>query len=302
MGHHHENHPVYNHREALLIQRRIVSFLLVFSVMAVAFVILIASVQTREASCQTRAEVAIYSMAARPTEDNDTLISSIIVALKERGVQLELADEDDEVYATRQIDVLDTAERTLWASGFRLLRWTGANNVLWQLRFLDQSLCQTGRGISMEALPNVDYEKVTHKVRSVGGNNGNRAFLYEVNVMTKDKKRITTFPQLQSLFPGFNAQVASPRMVVTRSFRRLRNFAADLYHGETMMDIELRVEMWGRPDGNALFWRVQLLSRNILAEINLKEIYNVLAEVLQSRNIMCDREGCGNAYDDAFLQ
>ncbi|KAH9577397.1 hypothetical protein LSM04_004535 [Trypanosoma melophagium] len=303
MGHHGEPLPTYNHREALLVQQRLMSFLLVFSVLAVAFVLLIASVQTRQVDCQTRAHSAVRVVFVRPAAAaaNGSIAGEAIVALRRWGVQAVPSDSPPAPPDGTQIDVLDTTTRTLATAGFRLLRVIAGTEVLWQLRHIDNVLCGSKRKIAMESLPNVDYERVSYRVRAAVSN-GERVFLYEANVKTKDKGRITTFPQLQSLFPGFNALVAPPRMSVTKSLHFFTSFSSDLYYESTPMDVDLRIEEWKQSNNKTMYWRIVITSSNILAERNLKEVYNILFAAFQEKGFLCNIKECGESFDDAFLQ
>ncbi|ORC93798.1 uncharacterized protein TM35_000016750 [Trypanosoma theileri] len=301
MGHHGEALPVYNHREALLVQRRLMTFLLVFSVFAVAFVLLIASVQTRQVDCQARAHAAVRVVFAHPAAADGTIAAELVAALRQRGVQAVPTDGPPAPPDGHQLNALDTTAHTLAAAGFRLLRTITGAEVLWQLRNIDSALCGSQRTISMEALPNVDYERVSYHVKAVMAN-GARTFLYEASVITKDKERITTFPQLQSLFPGFNVLVAPPRMLETKPIHYFTNFSADLYYDSIPMDVELRVEEWKQPNGKTMYWRIVISSSNILAERNLKEVYSILFGTVQEKGFMCSKEECGDSYDNVFLQ
>ncbi|EKF33639.1 hypothetical protein MOQ_002486 [Trypanosoma cruzi marinkellei] len=299
MGHNRENHAIPNYREVLLMQQRTTSFLIVFSVVAIAFFVLIVSIQTQEAICQTRAETAAFSVYAKMEVKNDSLSSALLDALNTNGVHAEPVEKRSK--SMTRIDVFDTLERTLLNSGFRLLRQPDEFGVTWRLRYLEHSVCRTERKISMEALPNVDYEKVSYDVMAIN-THGGRAFLYEAEVKTKDRDRITTFPQLQSLFPGFNARTASPQMVLTDSVEVLTAFAAELYYGSTSLDIELQMEERKREKGGKSYWRVTLLTKNILAESNLKGVHRIVSEVVQNRSLLCDPASCGSAFGDPFLQ
>ncbi|EKG05201.1 hypothetical protein TCSYLVIO_003725 [Trypanosoma cruzi] len=299
MGHTRESHAIPNYREVLLMQQRTASFLMAFSVIAIAFFVLIVSIQTQEAICQTRANTAAFNVYAKAEIKNGSFADALIDALKRNGVHAELLERKSQ-FRTR-IDVFDTLEKTLFNSGFRLLRMPDEFGVTWRLRYLEHSVCQTERRISMEALPNVDYEKVSYDVMAIN-THGDRAFLYEAEVKTKDRDRITTFPQLQSLFPGFNARTASPQMVLTDSVVTLTAFAAELYYGSTSLDIELQMEQRSREKGGKLYWRVTLLTKNILAESNLKGVHRIVSEVVQNRSVLCDPASCGSAFSDPFLQ
>ncbi|RNF08572.1 hypothetical protein TraAM80_02679 [Trypanosoma rangeli] len=298
MGHAREHQTTHNHREVLLMRRRIESFIMVFSVIVVAFLVLIVSIHQGEASCQSRADAATYSVYAQATRKNDTLVGDLVAALKRNGVRAEPLEETDK---TQRIDVFDTQEGTLLASGFRLLRLLGQFDVMWQLRYLEQSICWPRRTISMEALPNVDSERVSYHVTAIN-TRGGRAFLYKADVLTRERDRITTFPELQSLFPGFNAQTASPRMLVTNSMNVSTKFAAELHYGLSPLDIELRMEQRKPVTGEAAYWRVTVSTTNIMAEANLVKMHGIVSELVVNKSVLCPAAKCRAIFDDPFLQ
>nr|CCC89963.1 conserved hypothetical protein [Trypanosoma congolense IL3000] len=191
MGHT-ERHLVFNRREVDRLQRRLMSFLLIFTAVAIAFIVVVASMQTRVATCQTQAAEGIRPLYMHHGTSNTTVRDAIFASLSLIGVRAEPVLLDSGAQNT-QLDVFDTTEGTLSTSGFRLVRETGPASVAyWKLLYMDHSVCSPERGISMEALPNVDYEKVTYRVKAIVSNNM-RLFLYETNIATKNKERITHF-------------------------------------------------------------------------------------------------------------
>ncbi|ESL10915.1 hypothetical protein TRSC58_01344 [Trypanosoma rangeli SC58] len=297
MGHAREHQAIHNHREVQLMRRRIESFIMVFSVIVVAFLVLIVSIQQGEAGCQSRADAATYSVYAQATGKGDTLVGDLVAALKRNGVYAEPSEETNK---TRRIDVFDTQDRTLLTSGFRLLRQSGKVNLMWQLRYLERSICRPERKISMEALPNVDSERVSYHVTAIN-TRGGRAFLYKADVLTMERNRITTFSELQSLFPRFNAQTASPRMLMTNSMDVSTKFAADLYYGLSPLDIELRMEQRKPVTGGTAYWRVTVSTTNIMAEANLGKMHGIVADLVVNKSVLCHAAKCGARFDDPFL-
>ncbi|RNF27230.1 uncharacterized protein Tco025E_00538 [Trypanosoma conorhini] len=299
MGHSREHPAAHNHRELVLMQHRIASFLMVFSVIVVAFFVLIVSIQKEDTSCQTRADAAAYSVYAQTTGKHDTLVSDLVAALKSHGVHAEPSEAA--ANATWRIDVFDTHQKTLLTSGFRLLRQSGDVDWLWRLRYLEHSICRPERKLSMEALPNVDSEKVSYHVTAIN-TRGGRAFLYQADVLTRDRDRITTFPELQSLFPGFNAKSASLQMVATDSVEVSRRFAAELYYGASPLDIELLVDQRKPAAGGTAYWQIALSTKSILAEEALRDVRGIVAEWAGNTSVLCHPSKCGAGYDDPFLQ
>lgn len=288
----------YNYRELLLLQKRTVSFLFVYSVMIVVFFVFILCIQTSRTDCQLRADTAVYSVYARSLGENDTLVDALAVTFRLKGVQVEPLAKGERT--ARRVDVYDTAERTLANSGFRLVRRVGDARVVWHLRYLDHGVCRTARRLSMEALPNVDYEKVSYHVKAVAAKEG-RVFLHGTDVTSRDRKQIATFQELQALFPGFNAHMASPRMLVTDSLQLLRSFSFELYYSFSPMGIEIHMEEQKRVDEDFVYWHVKVLSSNILAERELREVYRVVADLVRSRGLTCNHSTCGRNPDDVFL-
>ncbi|AAZ10677.1 uncharacterized protein TEOVI_000266100 [Trypanosoma equiperdum] len=299
MGHT-EHRAAFNRREVVELQQRLTSFLLIFTAVAIAFVVLVASMQTRVATCQTQASMAIHSMYGRFGSNNSTVLDTIVASLGISGVRVVPV----EVAASHQaikLDVFDTSQATLQSAGFRLARQSGlASVVLWKLLYIDHSLCDPERTISMEALPNVDYEKASYRVKAITVDN-TRLFLYETNVATKDKDRITTFSQLQSVFPGFNSKVGTPHMILTKSLSIEPEFVAELYRGSTSLSVELRVEKIQQVDNHTPIWRILVVARSPQAEQNFHRVHKVVANALAGVGALCNKEGCGTSIVDEFF-
>ncbi|KAG8346564.1 hypothetical protein TRVL_02607 [Trypanosoma vivax] len=299
MGYH-EQQTLYGHREVLKMQKRLTSFLLTFSVIALGFIVVVASMQTSRASCQMRASAAIHRVYVRNEAGNNTLRDALIYALSLEGIQLEMYPGSVS-YQTRQLDGFDTVQDTLGGLGFSLVRESGAApNVLWRLQYIDSSLCNPQHNVPMEALPNADHEKASYQVVAVMSG-GVRAFLYKVSVATKNKDRITTFPELQSLFPGFNAKVASPQMLLVRSLRVETKLAADLYRGSAPLNIELRIEEVQQADKSVAFWRIVIVAKTIYAEQNVNSVHKVVASTVRTMGAACRTHNCGAPFNDAFF-
>lgn len=294
---HHDKTESLKHREALVLQHRIASFLLVFSVIIVALVMSTAAVQNRDAACQDRSQEVICDNLLVPTITREEITQTITDVLFARRAVLDMNAKTSLVEKSRTVQVLDTAENTIAANGFRLLHRSDGVNHHYDLRAIFDTLCGSRPTISMEVLPNVDYEKVVYHTKTISLMNGTRKYMLQSSLNTRDAARITSFSQLQNLFPGFNAITAvgklSPQSSVSYSGA---STGGQVYYNGHPLDITIGIQQWYAKDLRPLFWRVTLSTESVFAESDLASLEMSLQAAFIQKQYICGKE-CTSVFN-----
>lgn len=301
MGHKEGHTLAYNHRLLAATQRKIGSFVLLFSVVVVAWIIFLAAVHDKESRCQKRANEVKYVNFLEKTLPLDIIISSINEVFTNRSIVLK---ETSELNSSIQVDVMDTTSQLLSRNGFRLLRWPENSWIKWDLRTVGTELCSATFPISMEVLPNVDYEKAQYRITGLSlphvGFLYNRTlqYMFSSQLRSNDRSRISTFVQLESVFPGFYSLSSSNENVAVQSSYSLKMLYGGLaYFGGIALDVEVRVGQWSRNSSN-LFWFVELRTESLHSQTALMSIQNSLEQYFIGRKMIC--KGCITP-EDVFL-
>ncbi|CAD2214809.1 hypothetical protein AGDE_00615 [Angomonas deanei] len=291
-----------NHRETLLLLRRTTSFLLVFSVILVVILIFFSAVQNQNSNCQDRASEVVHDNLLKPEtrfEDIVSVMTGVLSKYKAELSEVEKGAEDE----NKTIEWLDTGDGTMGANGFRLFRRTKNDLYAFELRAMFDKLCDAYPSLSMEVMPNVDYEKIQYKIRAVVFNNATRKFIFESSLLTKEKNRLMTFAQVQNVFPGFNQITTSKGTLgVLKTYEYTTVGAFDVYGGKSPLDITISVEQWSAKDSsNPLMWRVLVSTSNLLAENNIEGLQSKLRKAFEENNMLCGGTQCDNLLN-GFLR
>eukprot|EP00796_Vickermania_ingenoplastis_P004403 gene4403-3203_t len=298
MGHKEGHTLAYNHRMLAAAQRKIGSFILVFAVMVIAWVVFLAAIHNRETSCQLRSHEARFQNVLPPSLTLDEIMNALQTVFDERKVELTISDAHG---FTFNIDLLDTETDLLMNNGFRLLRWRDKSWIKWDLRSFSFQMCDAAPPVSMEILPNVDYEKAQYRsiaLQLPHMENHTLQYMLTSQLRTTDDTRISSFVQLESVFPGFYAlSSADDKVVVRRTYKMTSHGVIDVYFQSMPLDVAIQIQQW-ESRGAALFWTVSLSSTDIQAQTALVSLQRSLQNFLSEKNLMCRDRAC--LESDAF--
>lgn len=285
-----------NRRDALLLQRRLTTFLLVFSVVVVALMMTLAAVQNRDAACQDRAHEVVCDNLLRPDLTMEEIVKAVSDVLTARRAALDL-DVKSTSPKSKTLEVLDTSNGVIAANGFRLLHRSDGINHNYELRAIFDALCGSKPTISMEVLANVDYEKVVYHTKAISMMNGTQKYMLESSLNTKDGSRITSFSQLQSLFPGFNALVSTGKLTPSAVFSYTGGGSGgQVYYNGQPLDVAIGIQQWFGKDEKPLFWRVTLSTESVFAENDLTSLELSLRNAFTVNNYTCVKD-CGGTFN-----
>lgn len=297
MGHAEKSEHL-NLRNALVLQRRITTFSLGFSVALVVLMMTLTSLQYRDASCQDRASEVVLDILLRPDLSKAVIVNAISEVLAARLAVLDM-DVEDASPGIKTVEMLDTSDSIIAANGFRLLHRTDGSNYNYELRAIFDRLCGSKPTISMEVLGNVDYEKVVYHIKAISlMGQSTKKFMLESRLTTKDASRITTVAQLQSLFPGFISISSSGKLSVSASFTYTGGGGGQVYYNGQPLDVAVGIEQWFGKDSKPLFWRVTLSTANLFAEGDLVSLEESLQTSFRQNDFVCAKECAGvfNVY------
>ncbi|AYU82737.1 hypothetical protein conserved [Leishmania donovani] len=300
MGHHADPNKYVAYRDATVLQRRIATFVLVFSVMIIALVMTFSSVQHREAPCQDRAHEVEFDFMIRPDSTHEAIVTALQTILEKRRCWLDFAPQNDDAPTMVQLNVLDTTTGLIAGRGFRVVRRSDGSNYHYELRAVFDKLCGTYPPISMEVMANVDYERVTYNIKAASLMNSTVKYLQHSSLLTKEKNRVTTVTQLQSVFPGFHQLGPSTaRLSTIQSAKYTVEGVSQVYFNGSPLDIRVRVQHWLSDKGTPDFWRVVLSTQNIMAERDLVSLQSSIREGLTKLNLLCNAtsSSCANELD-----
>lgn len=301
MGHKDSHTLAYNHRLLVATQRNISSFILVFSVVLIAWMIFLAAIHNRQSNCQQRAHMVSFPFVLSPSLTYDNILVAINAVFTERRVTLKM---DDEHLQTTTVDVMDTPRDLLSQNAFRLLRWREKSWVKWEVRTFATQLCDASQvGVAMDVLPNADYEKAQYRVTSLSFPslpNTTRQFMLSSQLSSTDATRISTFVELESVFPGFYAlSSTNDPVVVQRSYTVNNVGVGEVYFSDIPLDITVRVEEW-RSGGAPIFWQLSISSRDLNSQTALASLESSLFKHFQENGMLCQDKACTSA-DIPFL-
>ncbi|CBZ30502.1 conserved hypothetical protein [Leishmania mexicana MHOM/GT/2001/U1103] len=290
MGHHADPNKYVAYRDATVLQHRIATFVLVFSVVIIALVMIFSSVQHREAPCQDRAHEAEFDFMIPSDSTREAIVTALQTILEKRHCWLDFAPQNDDAPTKMQLSVLDTTAGLIAGRGFRLVRRSDGSNYHYELRAVFDKLCGTYPLISMEVMANVDYERVTYHIKATSLNTNNTVkYLQYSSLLTKEKNRVTTVPQLQSVFPGFHQLGPSTaRLSAIQSTKYTVEGASQVYYNGSPLDIRVSVQHWQSDKGTPNFWRVVVSTQNMMAERDLVSLQSSIREGLTKLNLLCN--------------
>lgn len=302
MGHHADPNKYAAYRDAIVLQRRIATFVLVFTVVIIALVMTFSAVQYREARCQDRAHEIAFEFMVRPDATREDIVVALQSVMQERHGSLDFLPQNDDASKTVQLEVLDTPAGYIGSRGFRLLRRSDGSNFHYELRAIFEKLCGSYPTISMEVMPNVDYERVTYHIRAMARTGSRVKYMQQSSLLTKDSNRVTTVPQLQALFPGFREfGPSTARLSSKQSAKYTIEGVSEAYYSGSPLDISVTLQCWYTEKGKPAFWRVVLGTQNIMAERNLVSLEHSVQLGLAQRSLLCNATSdCGGL--DEYLR
>ncbi|GET92458.1 hypothetical protein, conserved [Leishmania tarentolae] len=289
MGHHADPNKYAAYRDATVLQRRIATFLLVFSVTIVALVMTFSSVQHREAPCQDRAHEAEFNFIISSNVTRETIVQALKTILEKRRCWLDFAPQNDDAPKVVRVDVLDTTAGLIAGNGFRLVRIREDANYHYDLRVVFDKLCGTYPRISMEVMANVDYERITYRIKATSLMNETAKYLQQSSLLTTEENRVTTVTQLQSVFPGFHQLGPSTaRLSAVQSTKYTVEGVSQVYFNGSPLDIRVGVQHWQFDDNTPNFWRVVVSTQNIMAQRDLISLQSSIRDGLAELNLLCN--------------
>lgn len=301
MGHKEGHTLAYNHRLLVATQRSIGSFASLFSVLVVAWIFFLAAVHNRESPCQQRGHEARLRLFLNPELTVDFITFATISAFSSTDVTLTF---DDDHHAPFLYQLMDTPRNVISGNGFRLIRWKDRRWVKWDLRTLSPQLCGAKPLISMEVLPNVDYEKVQYRSLALTLPhlyNHTRQYLLSSQLRTTDVKRISSFVQLESVFPGFYAlSSGDDKLIVTQEYNVTRVKTGEAFFRESSLDIVVKLEEWANEDKRR-YWILSLSTGNIRAQTALMLLQETLMKQFSESSLICRTKECTQANDQFML-
>lgn len=300
MGHHVETSTSLNHRQALVAQTRLGTFVLVFSVALIAFTMTISALQNRASRCQDRAREILFDHYLRPDISRGEIAAVMQDVLVVRRSTLDITAKEAAQQKMKSVDVYDTSDSIISSRGLRLLRQKDGNNYRWEMRHVQSKLCDTFPPVSMEMLPNADYEKAAYHIKAIGVPKGTTVFILESSLTTKDGNRIATLQQLQSLFPGFQQFTGANRLTAQKTFEYTVGGNAQVYYNGVPLDIIVQVQQWFSK-GTPIFWRVTFSTENMLAEKNLISLDQSMRTAFEGKSMHCTSSSCTETVD-AYLR
>ncbi|KAG5468438.1 hypothetical protein LSCM1_02418 [Leishmania martiniquensis] len=300
MGHRQDTNKYAAHRTATLLQRRIGSFVLVFSVFMIALSMLFSALQAREARCQERAHQIEFDLIVSADATRGDVVNALQTILEARHCFLDFSPQNDDVASVVQLDVLDTPANFIAERGFRLVRRYAGTSYYFQLSAIFDRLCGTYPPVSMEVLANVDYERVSYHIKGISLTNRTVKYLQQSSLLTKDMNRVTTVTQLQSLFPGLQQfGLSTARLAPLHSRNYTVEGVSQVYFEGTPIDIHVMIQHWGSDHGTAGFWRVVMSTPNIMAEQDLISLESSVRQGFALRHLLCNAtsENCADQVD-----
>ncbi|CAM38696.1 conserved hypothetical protein [Leishmania braziliensis MHOM/BR/75/M2904] len=304
MGHHADPNKYAAYLDATVLRRRIATFVLVFSVIIVALVMTFSAVQHREARCQDRAHEIEFDFMVRSGSTREDVVTALQAIMAERRCLLDFHPQNDDTPTVVQLDVLDTMTNFIARHGFRLVRRSHGLSYHYELRTLFDKLCGTYPPISMEVMANVDYERVTYRIKALSLMNSTVKYLQQSSLLTKEKNRVTTVAQLQSVFPGFHQlSTSKARLSQTKSAEYTVMETSQVYYNGSPLDIRVVLQFWRSHDDKLGFWRVVVNTQNIMAERDLLSLKSSIQDGLATRNLLCNATSSNCADQlDVYLQ
>lgn len=278
------------------------TFAMVFSVVLVILIVALSAVQDRDARCQDRVGEVAFDSILRPSLSRDVIYSTINDVLATRHCVLDVSPAEAYQQKTKTLELLDTPQQTISGLGFRLLKRSDGNSHRYELRAIFDHRCGAVPTVSMEVLPNVDYERVTYRSKTIVMSNDTMKYMFESSLISKDAARINSFDTMQILFPGFH-QVSSTSAVTTqKSWSYTVGGAGTVYFEGQPLDLTIQVQQWFEQEGKPVFWRVSLSTDSIFAEPELVSIQNMIRAAFVAKQMPCSMEAgvCDTDFDIYF--
>ncbi|KPA82502.1 hypothetical protein ABB37_03554 [Leptomonas pyrrhocoris] len=300
MGHHADPNKYAAYRDAIALRQRIETFALVFSVVVIALIMTFSAVQFRESPCQERAHEISFDTFLDPSATREQVVTALHEILNSRRGSLDIPPQNDDAASVVQLDVLDTGSSFIGSHGFRLVRRSDDSGYRFELRAIFDKLCGSYPTVSMEVMPNVDYETVTYHIKGIATTNGTVKYLQQSALSTKEKNRISTVAQLQTVFPGFHEFGGSAlRMSSTHTAKYSLEGVAQVYYNGSPLDLRVAVQCWYTEKDKPQLWRVVASTQNILAENDLFSLQNSLQQGFADRGMLCNTSSsnCGADLD-----
>ncbi|KPI87978.1 hypothetical protein ABL78_2914 [Leptomonas seymouri] len=300
MGHHSDPNKYAACRDAMVLQQRIASFVLAFTVIIIALIMTFSAVQFREAPCQERAHEIVFETFLYPNATRDAVVTALQEILTSRRGSLDIPPKNDDEDKVIQLDVLDTPSSFVASRGFRLLRRTVGSRYRFELRAIFDKLCGSYPSVSMEVMPNVDYERATYNIKGIAMMNGTAKYLQQSALSTKDRNRVTTMAQMQALFPGFNEfGKGATRISTLQSFKYSLEGVAQVYYNGSPLDISVTIQLWYNDKDKPLLWRVAASTQNLLAENDLISLQSSIQLGFLERSMLCSTAtaSCADSVD-----
>lgn len=284
----------YNHRLLLLTHRRIESFILIFTVILISWMILLGSEHDTVSKCQHRVNQARYQYVLSPNLTFEEIMSTVNTALA--SMQVKLNFNADATNGTRIVNAMDTDRDLLSRSNFYLLLSEEYGSFRWTLHTYTPDMCSGSPPVSMEVLPNVDYEKAQYRSDAVMIPhilNTTHHFMLCSTLITKDPDRISSFVQLESVFPGLYAlSSADDSIVAKEKYLRRDHGEGELYFNSAALDITVQVQQWKGDGEKASFWSILLYTTSIYSEEPLKSLHRSLESSFLANNMFCSSKAC----------
>lgn len=293
----------YDHHLLLGTQRRIGTFILIFSVVFIFWVMLLSSEHHKVSQCQHRASESHYQYVLSPNLTFKEIVTTLNTVFNSVHVTMNFNTYSSN--ATQQLLVMDTERGLLASNRFYLLKWEDHETFHWNLRTFTEQICDTretteggGRGkpsVSMEVLPNVDYEKAQYRASAVMVPhilNNTHHFMLSSTLNTNDANRICSFVELESVFPGLYALSSADDSIVVKGTYTHHDYGdGDVYYNGQALDITVRIQEW-KKGGKDLFWSVLISTISIPAESALVSLHKSLSSSFVANNMFCKSKDC----------
>lgn len=284
----------YNHRLLLGTHRKIESFILIFTVILISWMVLLASEHDKVSKCQHRVNQARYQYVLSPDLTLEEIMSTVNTALA--SMQVKMNFNADTTNGTQIVKKMDTERDLLTKSNFYLLLLEEYDSYRWTLHTYTPHMCGSTPPVSMEVLPNVDYEKAQYRSDAVvipHFLNTTHHFMLFSSLITKDPDRILTFVQLESVFPGLYALSSADDSIVTKEAYLRRDYGeGELYFNSAALDITVRIQQWKGDGEKAIFWSILLYTTSIYSELALKSLHRSLESSFLANNMFCSSKAC----------
>lgn len=268
-------------RTLLLIQKKTLTFLMIFAGVIVALAVLVVSLKSRESICQDHAHEVTIPLFIRPAIANTTLTERILGGLARYGLNARLKVLNASLHSFSHV-TLDTADKVLRSRSYRLVQQTasGSDSTTFRLSFASPTLCYSRPSFDMEFNHNVDQDNVNMKVFATRvKDNTSSLFVYESSLRTSLVNTITQFSQFQNLVPSFRllSTVGDSPMISTAELKARLVCSTNVLSPYGPTPVTLNVEEW-LAGKDRRYWKITVKCPNPLAELSFKTVWQSLSD------------------------